>query len=150
MLHPPDWFCILKYAIDKRLFDYGLSFSYLVGATRSPIEEIGSPFQSEDEARSASAELYERMKLPCRGWIANFDNCMNPKKVGGLVVTLVREDAFYEHPGFEVVWQEYGQAITEGRFSKNGHFHPFRDDEIAWIKEARSAAWQDQLTATLC
>jgi hypothetical protein len=136
MNRAPDWFRVLKFAIDNRLVDYGLSFSFLVGATRNP---IGTLIDDNQQAKSEAEALFEVIKEPYGDWIANFDNCMNEKKVGGIVITLVHRNAYFEHPSFEAIWHEYGPAICAGTFSKNGSFHKFSEDEIIWIKKALDA-----------
>jgi len=144
MSRPPDWFCILKYGTERQGFQYGLSFSFLVGAVRDP---IGARFNTAEEARRESKKLYESMKSPCGIWISNIDNCGNAKKVGGSVVTLVYKDRYYEHPSFDDLWKEYGDAIQLGEFSKSGSFHVFTSDEVAWIEQARSHNWANELQA---
>jgi hypothetical protein len=144
MSEPPDWFCVLRYAVDKQGFQYGLSFSFLVGAMRDP---IGARFNNAEDAHRDSEKLYESMKSPYGVWIANIDNCGNDEKVGGSVVTLVYKDRYCEHPNFDDLWKEYGDAIQRGEFSKNGSFHAITPEETAWIEQARGNDWANEVQA---
>ena len=129
----PKWFRILRYWIDKK-DGHGLSFSFLIGATRIP---VGQPFDSESDAIELSRSLYEEIiSAPVHNFAAHLHDC---DKVDGCVVTLEfgMKPTDYPMPSFEELWDFYGQAVAAGNYSlTNGRFHPMTGAEKAWVTKA--------------
>src|SRR5689334_14896027 len=78
----PPWYQLLRYWQDVKS-GHGLSFSFLVGATRIP---IGTPFNDAEEALEYARELYDEITNGVHDrFIASVHGCGS---VGGPVITL--------------------------------------------------------------
>ncbi|MCI0359963.1 MAG: hypothetical protein L0211_15910 [Planctomycetaceae bacterium] len=125
----PDWYRILSHWKNKR--GTGLSFSFLVGATRKP---VGTRFANEEEAMAHAKELYVQLTTDrpegCQAWVQDCGG------VQGRIVTCGSSEGRSMIP-FDQLWTEYGSAIVEGNYSlTKGIFHPMVDCEIEWVQEA--------------
>jgi hypothetical protein len=129
----PCWYQILRYWIDVKR-QHALAFSFLVGATRTP---IAAPFLSEQEAKEYSIELYRNLKeTEIDRFIAHIHGCKAPD---GPMVTLEygMRLGSYQLPSFEELWQFFGAPIASGEFSfDDGCFRPMTDAEKQWVLEA--------------
>ena len=133
----PDWYRVLRYWQDVR-GQNGLSFGFIVGATRNP---VGNPFSNEGEAKQYSLELYgEITKSPVNGRSAVTFHC--PGTVKGTIFHLSTV------PGtaapFEELWDEYGSNIILGKYSAwMGDSDEFNQAEKDWINQALSNTYSD-------
>jgi hypothetical protein len=125
----PSWYRILRHWDDNG--GTGLSFSFLVGATREP---IAAKFKDEQEAREYSRDLYDEIKTAeVEGFRVLIHGCQG---IRGPVVTLQYGLPLHLRnvPPFDELWQFYGEAITAGNFSlTSGRFHAMTEDEKNWV-----------------
>lgn len=125
-----SWLAVLTYWRDKKRRT-GLSFSFLVGATRSP---IGEPFGDEEEAEAYSEALYEKIAAHEFAYI---EECAI---VGDLAVKLGARTGT-SLPTFDRIWKRFRDEIISGKFSlSGGKSRRFDDTERVWIKQARRIA----------
>jgi hypothetical protein len=128
----PSWYRILRHWDDNG--GTGLSFSFLVGATREP---IAATFKNEQEAKKYSRDLHDKIRTAeVEGFRVLIHECQG---IRGPVVNL--QYGLPRHlvnvPPFDELWQFYGKAITAGDFSlTSGRFHTMTDDEKNWVAEA--------------
>ena len=130
----PSWYRVLRCWIDKHE-GHGLSFSILVGATRTP---IGMGFKDEREAKKYSRALYDELtrKRSVEGFVVHIHDC---DIVDGSVVTLEYgvKPGSYKMPPFDELWASYGADITAGKFSRTQkRSHAMTEDEKKWVSKA--------------
>jgi hypothetical protein len=128
----PTWYRILRHWDNDG--GTGLSFSFLVGATREP---IAAKFRDEQEAREYSRDLYDEIgTAEVEGFRVLIHGCQD---IRGPVVTLQcgLPRLLRNVPPFDDLWEFYGTAIRAGEFSlTSGHFHAMTEDEKNWVAEA--------------
>lgn len=133
MSNQPSWYRILRYW-DEKEGRTGLSFSFLVGATRDP---IGNKFDSKEEAKEYSQELYDEMEFAYIDGFSTFDYGCDT--IGGTAIKLEYMRSKGLDVSFDELWEFYGEAIVQGKYSCClGKFSEMGPEDIGWIRKALS------------
>jgi hypothetical protein len=132
----PRWYAILKSWRDNPPPDKngdGLSFSFIVGATREP---PGARFADSNEAKQYSRALYNEM-MNDPEYLVNVIGCEDD--VGYDVLKIEDKGAKCNQSSFKALWNDYGVAISDGQFSCwHATFSEFSSKDKEWIAKAIS------------
>lgn len=152
----PAWFLIVT---NYPGLHVGPTVPFLVGAIRDP---VGEAPESRSTAQEELHSLLEKMRIGTpTGYGVRIQWCTT---VDAFVVGLVSHGASLSWEPHELdastieglfgkLWERYGDYICEGKYSKNGDWHRFSEQEIAAIRvEAISQIadiWLNTLGAVL-
>ena len=134
----PAWLRILDHCREFG-FTIGPTLPFILGATQ---ESIGKAPASRADGQGALHELL--VAMDASGYGLTIQSC--PTTMAYVVARTSGESLTWDEElgaGIEPLtanlWNRYGDAVSSGRYSKNGDWHEFTDQEVARIKAALQA-----------